>query len=186
MQMRRFRLWCAVSAVLEAACKEPRRNGAKMPAERGSRAVTAPSSAARSERSGMIGAAASRAAGWAKDSPALAVRLRGIGKTFGATNAVDNVDLDLIAGETHGLIAERQLVEIVKGVSSSPRVLILDEPTSSLTGREARELFRIVARLTSMGTAIVYISHKLDEIFAVTHRVTVLRDGAKVATAPTG
>jgi ABC-type sugar transport system ATPase subunit len=83
-------------------------------------------------------------------------------------------------------IAERQLVEIVKGVSASPRVLILDEPTSSLTIHEVRELFAIVRRLAARGTAIVYISHKLDEIFAVTDRVTVLRDGRKVASAPTG
>lgn len=83
-------------------------------------------------------------------------------------------------------IAQRQLVEIVKGVSASPRVLILDEPTSSLTTHEIRELFAIVRRLAERGTAIVYISHKLDEIFAITDRVTVLRDGRKVASAPTG
>jgi rhamnose transport system ATP-binding protein len=82
-------------------------------------------------------------------------------------------------------IAERQLVEIVKGVAFAPRVLILDEPTSSLTIREARELFAIVRRLAARGAAVVYISHKLDEILAITDRVTVLRDGLKVATAPT-
>src|SRR5262249_62140394 len=82
-------------------------------------------------------------------------------------------------------IAERQLVEIVKGVSSLPRVLILDEPTSSLTIHEARELFAIIRRLAAGGTAVVYISHKLNEIFEVTDRVTVLRDGRKVASAPT-
>jgi ABC-type sugar transport system ATPase subunit len=82
-------------------------------------------------------------------------------------------------------IAERQLVEIVKAIAASPRVLILDEPTSSLTIRESRELFRIVARLIAKGTAIVYVSHKLEEVFALTERVTVLRDGKKVATAPT-
>ena len=81
-------------------------------------------------------------------------------------------------------IAERQLIEIVKGVAASPRVLILDEPTSSLTIRETRELFRIVARLVARGTSIVYISHKLDEVFALAERVSVLRDGKKVATAP--
>jgi rhamnose transport system ATP-binding protein len=86
----------------------------------------------------------------------------------------------------HLSIAERQLVEIVKGVSASPRVLILDEPTSSLTITEIRELFAIVRRLAARGTAIVYISHKLDEVFAVTDRVTVLRDGRMVASAPTG
>ena len=85
----------------------------------------------------------------------------------------------------HLSIAERQLVEIVKGVSASPRVLILDEPTSSLTVHEIRELFDIVRRLAAMGTAVVYISHKLDEVFALADRVTVLRDGRKIASKPT-
>lgn len=225
----------------------------------------------------------------------IAVSLRGISKSFGATRAVDGVDLDLIRGEVHGLvgengagkstlmrilagsfidydgmiaingqrvelrspaqartegialvhqelsllpeltvaeniflgrepaalipgfishkaietatrrvlescdlnidptvkvnnlsIAERQLVEITKGISAAPQVLILDEPTSSLTVREVHELIAIVRRLAAQGTAIVYISHKLDEIFAVADRVTVLRDGRKVASAPLG
>ncbi|KRT76144.1 MAG: ribose import ATP-binding protein RbsA 1, ribose transport system ATP-binding protein [Armatimonadetes bacterium CSP1-3] len=81
-------------------------------------------------------------------------------------------------------VAERQLVEIAKGVSLNPRVLILDEPTSSLTYQEIRELFRVIRGLAAKGTAIVYISHKLDEVFAVADRVTVLRDGHRVATAP--
>jgi ABC-type sugar transport system ATPase subunit len=84
-------------------------------------------------------------------------------------------------------IAERQLVEIVKGVSASPRVLILDEPTSSLTITEIRELFTLVRRLVAArGTAVVYISHKLEELFALADRLTVLRDGRKVASAPIG
>jgi rhamnose transport system ATP-binding protein len=81
-------------------------------------------------------------------------------------------------------LADRQLAEIVKGIAAAPRVLILDEPTSSLSVKEARELFRIIERLVARGTTVVYISHKLDEIFAVSDRATVLRDGAKVATAP--
>lgn len=96
------------------------------------------------------------------------------------------IAVDPSARVDHLSIAERQLVEIVKGVSASPRVLILDEPTSSLAIHEVRELFAIVRRLAARGTTIVYISHKLDEIFAVTDRVTVLRDGRKVASAPTG
>ena len=83
-------------------------------------------------------------------------------------------------------IAARQQVEIVKGVAAGPRVLILDEPSSSLTVRETRELFGIIKHLAANGTAIVYIFHKIDEIFAATQQVTVLRDGAKVKTAPTG
>jgi ABC-type sugar transport system ATPase subunit len=83
-------------------------------------------------------------------------------------------------------IAERQLVEIVKGVAFAPRVLILDEPTSSLTVREAGELFAVVGRLAARGAAIVYISHKLDEVRAIADRITVMRDGRKVASAPAG
>lgn len=83
-------------------------------------------------------------------------------------------------------IAERQLVEIVKGVAAAPRVLILDEPTSSLSTKETRELFRILDMLRSRQVALVYISHKLDEIIATCQLVTVLRDGHKVATAPVG
>ncbi len=94
------------------------------------------------------------------------------------------IQLDAAARVDRLSIAERQLVEIAKGVSANPRVLIFDEPTSSLTYHETRELFRVINGLTAKGTAIVYISHKLDEIFAVAHRVTVLRDGARVASAP--
>jgi ABC-type sugar transport system ATPase subunit len=94
------------------------------------------------------------------------------------------IALDPAAKVDHLSVAERQLVEIAKGVSADPRLLILDEPTSSLTYHEIRELFRVITALAAKGTAIVYISHKLDEIFAVTGRVTVLRDGQRVATAP--
>jgi ABC-type sugar transport system ATPase subunit len=97
------------------------------------------------------------------------------------------IDIDPSVKVDHLSIAERQLVEIVKGVAASPRVLALDEPTSSLTTREVRELFTIVRRLVATKrTAIVYISHKLDEVFKVAQRVTVLRDGRKVASAPIG
>jgi rhamnose transport system ATP-binding protein len=99
--------------------------------------------------------------------------------------SVCGVAIDAAAKVDRLSIAERQLVEIVKGVSAEPRILILDEPTSSLTVNEIEELFSIVHRLAAKGTAIVYISHKLDEIFALTDRVTVLRDGRKVASAPT-
>jgi ABC-type sugar transport system ATPase subunit len=96
------------------------------------------------------------------------------------------VNLDPTTKVARLSIAQRQLVEIAKGVSANPRVLILDEPTSSLTYQEAHELFRLMKGLVAKGTAIVYISHKLDEIFMVADRVTVLRDGARVATAAIG
>jgi ABC-type sugar transport system ATPase subunit len=96
------------------------------------------------------------------------------------------VDLPPTAKVGNLSIAERQLVEIVKGVAFAPRVLILDEPTSSLTIREVRQLFAVVRRLASRGAAIVYISHKLDEVSAIADRITVMRDGRKVASARTG
>ncbi len=79
-------------------------------------------------------------------------------------------------------VAFRQLVEIAKGISISPRVLILDEPTSSLTAQEIKDLFRVVRRLAELQTAVVYISHKLEEVFEIGHTITVMRDGRKVAS----
>ena len=78
--------------------------------------------------------------------------------------------------------AQRQIVEIAKAISIEPRVLILDEPTATLAHRDIERLFAFVRRLRDRGTAVIYISHHLDEIFALAERVTVLRDGALVAT----
>lgn len=82
--------------------------------------------------------------------------------------------------------AEQQRVEIAKALAVDARLLILDEPTASLTERESRELFTVLGELTAQGMAVCYISHRLDEIFAIGDRVTVLRDGAVVTTAPAG
>ena len=79
-------------------------------------------------------------------------------------------------------IAKQQLVEIAKGISMESKVLVLDEPTSSLTAPEVRDLFKIIRRLRERGTSIVYISHKLSEVFEIADRITVLRDGNKVDT----
>jgi ribose transport system ATP-binding protein len=79
-------------------------------------------------------------------------------------------------------IAERQLVEIAKALSLDARVLVMDEPTSALTERETHALFTVIRRLTEQRVAIVYISHRMDEIFAIGDRVTVLRDGRHIAT----
>jgi len=81
-------------------------------------------------------------------------------------------------------LAKQQLVEIAKGISMNSRVLILDEPTSSLTKREIDELFRVVRTTKEKGVAVVYISHKLPEIFALSDRVTVMRDGQKLSSRP--
>jgi ribose transport system ATP-binding protein len=79
-------------------------------------------------------------------------------------------------------MAERQLVEIAKALSSEIRVLLLDEPTSALSDREAHRLFEIVRDLTRSGVAVVYVSHRLPEVLKIAERVTVLRDGRKIET----
>jgi ABC-type sugar transport system ATPase subunit len=81
-------------------------------------------------------------------------------------------------------IAKQQLVEIAKGISMQSKVLVLDEPTSSLTAPEIKDLFAVIRKLKVRGTAIVYISHKLAEVFEIADQITVLRDGVKVATRP--
>ena len=78
-------------------------------------------------------------------------------------------------------IAERHLVSVAKALSQDARVLILDEPTASLSRREIDQLFEIVRRLRAAGGTIVFISHKFDEIFAIADRYTVLRDGRRIA-----
>jgi ribose transport system ATP-binding protein len=80
--------------------------------------------------------------------------------------------------------ADQQLVEIAKALTRDLRVLIMDEPTSSLTPRETHALFGVIQRLTSRGVAIVFISHRLEEIFAVADRIVVLRDGRLVSDRP--
>lgn len=79
-------------------------------------------------------------------------------------------------------VAQQQTVEIARALSLSAQLLIMDEPTSSLTLNEVEELFGIVRRLRESGTAIIFISHRLEELFAVADRVTVLRDGKYVDT----
>ncbi|HWC83227.1 MAG TPA: sugar ABC transporter ATP-binding protein [Pseudonocardiaceae bacterium] len=74
-------------------------------------------------------------------------------------------------------VAEQQLVEIAKAMTHRLKLLILDEPTAALDGQESEELFRQVRRLRADGVAIVYITHRLDEVFALADRVVVLRDG---------
>ncbi|MES2180012.1 MAG: sugar ABC transporter ATP-binding protein [Gemmatimonadota bacterium] len=79
-------------------------------------------------------------------------------------------------------LARQQMVAIARGVSLGARVLVLDEPTSSLSDRETEILFELIRLLKAQGTAIVYISHRFSELYAVCDRVTVLRDGALVTT----
>lgn len=81
-------------------------------------------------------------------------------------------------------VAEQQLVEIAKALALDAKLVIMDEPTATLTGQEIEELFDVIHSLTAKGIAILYISHRLDEIFRIADRVTVMRDGQVVATLP--
>jgi ABC-type sugar transport system ATPase subunit len=81
-------------------------------------------------------------------------------------------------------VAQQQLVEIAKAISLQARVLIMDEPTSALCPEEIDKLFALMAGLKKQGVGIIYVSHKLDEVFRVADRVTVFRDGAYVGTKP--
>jgi ribose transport system ATP-binding protein len=83
-------------------------------------------------------------------------------------------------------LAKRQGIEIVRALAWQSRALIMDEPTSSLSSHETEELFARLARLTAEGVGVVYISHRLEEIERIAHRVTVMRDGRVVATLPRG
>jgi rhamnose transport system ATP-binding protein len=96
--------------------------------------------------------------------------------------SLDAGDIDVRARTGTLSVGNRQRVEIAKAVSLKARVLILDEPTAVLTQHDVERLFAIVRNLRSRGAAIIYISHRLDEIFALADRVTVLRDGQWVAT----
>ncbi len=92
------------------------------------------------------------------------------------------IHLDLKTKARSLSIAQQQMVEIARAVSVHARILIMDEPTSALTLSEVADLFRIVRRLREDGTAILFISHRLEELFEIADRVTVLRDGAYVDT----
>src|SRR6185503_1461978 len=79
---------------------------------------------------------------------------------------------------------EQQMVEIAKSLGGRAKVLVMDEPTAALPAHEVDNLFRVVRELKGQGVGIIYISHRLDELYALADRVTVLRDGQTVATRP--
>ena len=92
-------------------------------------------------------------------------------------------DVHLAAGMLS--TAQKQMVEIAKAMSVNARVVIMDEPTAALTKREVDKLFLLIQRLKAKGISIVYISHRMEEIFQVSDRITVLRDGRRIGTALT-
>lgn len=81
-------------------------------------------------------------------------------------------------------ISQQQMVEIARAVSQQARIVVMDEPTSSLTPTEIKLLFDVIKRLTDMGMAVIYVSHKLEEVFEIADTVTVLRDGNLISTLP--
>ncbi|MFN8592174.1 MAG: sugar ABC transporter ATP-binding protein [Thermomicrobiales bacterium] len=103
-----------------------------------------------------------------------------------ANEVLNRLDVHLDVGEpARGLtLAEQQTVEIAKAISLDVRVLIMDEPTASLSAHEVNRLFRIVATLRQQGVAILFISHRMEEVFEIADRVTILRDGQWISTTP--
>ncbi len=105
-----------------------------------------------------------------------------------AKAVLERIGLDIDATRTMGSLSvmEKQLVEVAKAVSKNMRILVMDEPTSSLNEREVEGLARIIRDVAGKGIGIIFISHRLEELFMVADRVTVLRDGRHIATKPMG
>mgnify|MGYP000859290293 CR=1 FL=1 len=108
-------------------------------------------------------------------------------KMYNDTKAVlDDLEIKVDPKTIIGTMAvsQRQMLEIAKAVSYNAKILVLDEPTSSLTSEEVEHLFRIMRRLCDQGVGIIYISHKMDEIKRISDEVTIMRDGQWIATRP--
>ncbi len=97
--------------------------------------------------------------------------LRQLGITFGPSQLVATLSL-----------GERQMVEIARALTTNAKIIVMDEPTTSLTSRETERLFDVIAGLKARGIAVIYISHRMEEIYALADRVSVLRDSAYVGT----
>ena len=100
------------------------------------------------------------------------------------TDVLKLIDLDVDPKMRMGelTVAKMQMVEIAKALSCKAKLIIMDEPTSALTEKEVAQLFKIINQLRAEGKGIIYISHKMDEIFQISDRITVFRDGEKVGT----
>ena len=117
-----------------------------------------------------------RRAGWV-DRPALRSRARAILSTIGAAIDVDALVSSLTTGQ-------EQQVQIAAAVGTGARIIIMDEPTSSLSAGETAALFSLVRHLKAQGITLIYVSHRLEELFALCDSITVLRDGRHVSTGP--
>ena len=105
-----------------------------------------------------------------------------------AREIIAELGFDLQADRKVGELsrAHQQMVEIAKALLTNVRLLILDEPTASLTEAETARLFELMARLKASGVGIIYVSHRLAEIRRLADRITVLRDGRKITTVRAG
>jgi rhamnose transport system ATP-binding protein len=99
-------------------------------------------------------------------------------------DSLDSQDMDVDTKVLSLSVAQRQRVEIAKALSQDARVIIMDEPTASLVDADVRRLISVIEQLKARGVGIIYVSHRLPEVFALADRVTVLRDGALIATKP--
>ena len=107
------------------------------------------------------------------------------GKMYRDTKAIfDELDIDIDPKEkvANLSVSQMQMIEIAKAFSYTAKIVIMDEPTSSLSEKEVEHLFKIIAKLKDRGCGIIYISHKMDEIFKICDEVTILRDGKWVNT----
>jgi rhamnose transport system ATP-binding protein len=111
---------------------------------------------------------------WRRRRQRAAECLQRTGASFGVDRLIETLTMP-----------EQQLVEIAKAIGAEAKILILDEPTASLTDREVERLFSVIRLLRERGVGIVYISHRLEEVLALADRITVMRDGEIVATRPT-
>lgn len=104
-----------------------------------------------------------------------------------AKKILDEMDVDIDPMMKVGFltVGKQQLVEIAKALATDPKVLIMDEPTSALSVKEIEHLYTIIRGLRDKGVAIIYVSHKLEEIYAVTDKITVMRDGKYIGTGAT-
>ncbi|HWQ79449.1 MAG TPA: sugar ABC transporter ATP-binding protein, partial [Anaerovoracaceae bacterium] len=107
-----------------------------------------------------------------------------VSKTKDILKSLD-LDIDPTQSISSLSIAQQQMVEIARAVSFNAEIIIMDEPTSSLTSKEVEKLFELIGKLKKNGISIIYISHRMEEIFRITDRVTVMRDGKNVGTKAT-
>lgn len=108
-------------------------------------------------------------------------------KIYRDTKAIfDELDIDIDPKEKVAKlsVSQMQIIEIAKAFSYNAKIVIMDEPTSSLSEKEVEHLFKIIQKLKDRGCGIIYISHKMDEIFKICDEITILRDGKWINTVP--